>query len=822
MSKRKWHHPEVSPEDQGTRSWRSAGELEDSPLFRAHLEREFPEGAAELTEEEREMSRRSFTKLMGASSALAGLSLAACRRPERYVVPFRESPEWMVPGKPLFYATAMPRPGGAVPLVVTSYDGRPTKLEPAEGHPDAGGVDAFTQASVLDLYSPSRSRDVLRKGRKATRAEFDKALAALAGNAAAKVAVVTGRDDSPTRSRLLGELKKKFPAAKAYAYEPLSPSDPSGVQAVADYAQADRVLSLGSDFLSLDSVHGPVRPFFDRRQGGSADGKGYENGGIDKDKMNRLYIVETGYSLTGGMADHRLRAAPSRVALVAKEIAKALGVPADAIKGELTAGEKTALCGDAANFDSWVKACAEDLRQSGAKSLVLAGSQQPEAVRALALAINQKLGSVGAGKPLRLLQTTSKGLGSIEDLVKDLNAGAIDTVVFTTPADPLYDAPAGLAEALGKAALTVHHGLRANATALACDWHLPAAHYLEGWGDACSASGAYTALQPMILPLYGGVTELEFLSALLGPKGRFAQAAETVGGSGLAAVRQTFQALAQGDPEKAWKELLRNGFAEGTAYPEAAAPAAAPEPYDAGQAPAAQGLEVALTAAASVWDGRYADNAWLQETPDPVTKLTWDNAALMSPRTAKDLGIYDELVRLESWRAAVPVNGEAGGAHGLVLKIKAGDKEIEAPVLIAFGHADHCVSLAIGYGQKDAGLVGKDIGFNAFALRPARGWSLSGATVESTGKKHPLALTQEHHSMYGRALAREVSTAEVAGERRLRRPGRRRQEAGHGLPRPRKHLPLQAQGIRLAHRGHPGRLPREPRLRPRPPVGHGH
>ena len=220
MSKRIFQHPEIPASEKGTAAWRSIGELEKTPQFRTWMEREFPEGSGELSAEDREMSRRNFVKLMGASSALAGLTLASCRRPESYILPYKEGPEWLVPGKALYYATTMPRAGGSVPLVVTTNDGRPTKLEPNRSSPDGGGTDAFTQASVLDLYSPSRSRDILKDGQKATSEEFVKTMSqALQGGA--KLGVVVGEDDSPTRNRLVKELGTKFAGAKFYAYEPL-------------------------------------------------------------------------------------------------------------------------------------------------------------------------------------------------------------------------------------------------------------------------------------------------------------------------------------------------------------------------------------------------------------------------------------------------------------------------------------------------------------------------------------------------------------------------------------------------------------------------
>ncbi|MFP6867269.1 MAG: TAT-variant-translocated molybdopterin oxidoreductase, partial [Roseibacillus sp.] len=327
MSKRIWQHPEIPAEETGIVSWRSVGELEKSAGFQQHLEREFPEGADTLSEEEREGSRRSFLKLMGASSALSGLALVSCRRPESYIVPYKKAPEWIIPGKPLYYASTRPRAEGAVPLVVTTYEGRPTKLETNREHPDGGGSDALTQASVLNIYDPKRSRDFLHKGEKSSREDFGKALAAIA-KAPGKTAFLFGEDDCPTRNRLKGELARSFPEAKFYSYEALRGLDKrkvqdevfgAGSEVTVDFKKADRILSLDCDFLGIDP-HGSSVAFSRRRQGGGAD---YKHD-IAADQMNRLYMVETAYSLTGGMADHRLRAIPSMVLRVAVEIARKL------------------------------------------------------------------------------------------------------------------------------------------------------------------------------------------------------------------------------------------------------------------------------------------------------------------------------------------------------------------------------------------------------------------------------------------------------------------------------------------------------------------
>lgn len=772
MSKRIWQHPEL-PADETTVSWRGVGQLENTSEFREWLEREFPRGAAEMADEgDAETSRRSFLKLMGASTALAGFGMAACRRPESHILPYANAPEWVIPGKATYYASSFPRATGATPLVVTTFEGRPTKVGPNTLHPDNAGTDTFAQASVLDLYSPGRSRKIAKGGKPATRADFEAALAGLAKDSAAKVGFVFGRDDSPTRARLLKDLKAKFANAKAYAYEAVEgeahKAHGDGVRMVADFSKADRIVALDCDFAGVDPV-GPVTPFFDRRK---PEGKAYDKK-ASADAMNRLYAVESAFSITGGMADHRLRVKPSELVAVAAEILRGLG------------GSVSAPAADA-RISEWVKPLVADL--VAGRSMVVVGSRAPEAVHRIATAINLRLQAIGEGKPLRAVATEATGLGDIQQLVADLNSGAVEHLFLFTPSNPVYDAPADLkfGEALAKAKTSVHFGSRTDATAHAATWHVPATHYLESWGDARSATGVYTIVQPMILPLYEDcASELEILVALAGDgtlvTGEGADGAAT---PALTEIRKTFAGIA-GEGEEAWKKLLRDGF-------HASSYSAATVNEDAGAmnaavaaAPKGGDLEIIFATDHSVYDGRWIDNGWLQEMPDPLSKLSWDNAALISPQTAKDLGIYDEVVALEPVTPSYGVEGvhaaqgpDGEGEHrtGKLISIKVGGVEIQVPVQIGFGQADGTILVPVGYGQgfnaddelgrdtaneSHVGQVGVNTGFDVYPLRTSVSpyFAVLDAAPSVTGVKYSLAATQEHHSMYGRAIAREISTA---------------------------------------------------------------
>ncbi|MDE0835610.1 MAG: TAT-variant-translocated molybdopterin oxidoreductase [Akkermansiaceae bacterium] len=767
MSKRIWNHPEV-PQDETTVSWRSAGQLRDTKEFRTWMDREFPQGAAEMeNQEEMETSRRTFLKLMGSSTALAGFGMVACRRPEAYIVPYTKAPEWVIPGKATYYASSMPRFGGAVPLVVTTFEGRPTKVGANRLHPDYEGTEAFAQASVLDMYSTSRSRKVLKKGKSAKRADLQAALSALAADTSAKIGFVFGADESPTRLRLAKELGSKFTASKSYSYEALSADDKAilgdGVKLVPDFEKADRILSLDCDFAGADP-QGSKIAFFNRRK---PEGRGYKTK-ADADSMNRLYSVEAAFTLTGGMADHRLRTAPGMIAAVASQIARELGADA----GNLAPITD-------ANHLKWIKELAKDLKASGANTAVVAGSRQSAAVKHLALAINLALGNIGTG--VQAYQTEAIGFGDIAELTADLNSGVIETVVFLTPSNPVYDAPADLkfAKALAKAKTSIHLSDRTNATAYASTWHVPAAHYLESWGDARSARGTHTIVQPMILPLYPDcVAELELLLAFLSDDGKLVtgEGEDGAPAPALVAVKETFKG-----GKAAWKTLLKNGFAEGSTYATASpslAGNATAEIANANVTAASKNkLDVIFATDASIYDGRWIDNGWLQEAPDPISKLTWDNAVLIAPKTAKELGIYDHIIPTEIPRAGSPADGEGQNRKSPMIKVTVNGKSVNFPVLVSFGQAENTLVIPLGYGQgyndedvferdtkgsKYVGLVGVNRGFDAYPLRTQDSeYFASGATISLTGEKYPVALTQEHNAMHGRALAREISTADV-------------------------------------------------------------
>jgi molybdopterin-containing oxidoreductase family iron-sulfur binding subunit len=775
--KRILQHP--APSQTGKQYWRSLGELSDTPEFRRWLEREFPAGAAEV--EGDEVSRRSFLKLMGASMALAGFGLSSCRKPEMHLVPFTKSVEWVIPGKALYYATAMPRRYGAMPLVVSTVDGRPIKIEGNPLHPDSlGATDAFAQASVLDLYDPTRSKRFVQKNKLSDGASFEKYIAELrpklAANGGAGLAFLVEETWSPTRERLRSELQKQFPKMRWCVYDPLLSeaqhfstqiSFGDNVRLIPQFDKADVIFALDSDFLNCgEGDLASIRGFTARRRVREA-----------KDSMNRLYVVENRFTLTGAMADHRLRYPASQVPAITHALASKIAVATkdpglSSVLITLKAPTR------AAKYDErWLEQAAQDLLSKPGASLVVAGPHQPVVVQLMVYGINNALKNIGATTVLRTLPKRTR-VSSILQLASEIDAGRIQQL-FILGGDPVYNAPRSIAldrktkqpvgwpELQKRVPEVVRLGQFEDSTSGLSQWHIPAAHYLETWGDALTPSGSYVAIQPMILPLFDGLSEIELLSTLLGqPK---------VDASQL--VRETFRATSPpGDFETAWTKFLHDGFA--THLPVQDQPPKFNGNSAGGvahtlwsnetPAPTKDSPEIVLVGSYAVDDGRYINNGWLQEMPDPITKLTWDNAAMMSPAFAKHIGVKDgDLV-------AVTVT-EPGPKPPPAVKGKppapapAPKQPLQRQLVIAAfiepGHADNSVTIPLGYGRKHTGPVGEEAGFNGYLLRTssnphfivADGKGIGSVSVKKVAGRYALSTTQEHFSIEGRGLVREAT-----------------------------------------------------------------
>jgi molybdopterin-containing oxidoreductase family iron-sulfur binding subunit len=762
--KRVFHHPPAPA--TGRKYWRSLEEFADTPEFRERLTREFPQGASEFQRDE--LSRRSFMQLMGASIALAGLGLTGCRRPELHGVPYSKGVEWQIPGDALHYATAMPRRGGALPLIATTYNGRPTKLE---GNPHVpghtGSTDAIGQAAILDLYDPDRSRTVLKvqdRGKdggyvEATMDDFWVELAILRHaylkNGGDGLAVLAEPSTSPTRARLRAEVQRQFPKLLWAEYDPWASQ--AGAAATYDFAQADVIVALDCDFLG--AAEGTVQSI-----------KGFAEGrrrlGASGEKMARLYAIEGRLSLTGSMADHRLRIPSSSIGAIAELLANKVGTGGG--------GNSFGAFNDP-KIDAWITTMAADLNAARGRALVVCGSQQPAEVHALVDGINQALGMTANPGP----QLASVAPSMLSDLAEQISQGTVKTLLVLG-GNPAFNAPAelGFGDQLTQVEQVIRLGLHVDETSATCTTHVPAAHFLEAWGDALTHQGDYLSIQPLILPLYDGISELELLGQLAGlprPKGP-------------EYVQETFGAMtgmAQGAGQafdNAWRQFVHDGFnSGGIAPPTGAAAPAAPPPASAPQKPLQPGEYELTFTLGTIDDGRYANNGWLQEMPDPVTKLTWDNALLMSPKTATALGVNVGTVNnsgsdlpdtdFSPRTSNSPVAVDPVTAFPMVRVTTPDGRSLELPVLVAPGQHDQTLTLALGWGRTAPRLTqaAKDVltaplrvadgaGANAYVLRTAAtpGF-VTGVKVEKIARTYPLAITQEHNSMEGRGLVREAS-----------------------------------------------------------------
>ncbi|HXN42228.1 MAG TPA: TAT-variant-translocated molybdopterin oxidoreductase [Myxococcaceae bacterium] len=714
--------------------WRSIEEREGSAELREALEREFPAGAAELSDG---IGRRSFIQLLGASLAVSAVG-ACTRAPAERILPYTRQPPGLTPGNPLHFATSLALGGRATGLLATSWEGRPTKLEGNPLHPSSqGSSGVYEQAALLQLYDPQRARLVKQRG-------TPRAWKSFLGETARRLQAMRQKDQGaglrfllePSGSAFLADFRARlaqaYPNARVYSYEPLADDNGSrgaklafgqALDAQWDFSQADIVVSLDADFLQGSGLHlRHARAFAQRREPGP--------------QMNRLYAIESTLSITGTVADHRLRMRPSEIqsfALgLAAELARQPGLGALANVSEASGPVP------ASAHAKWVKAVASDLARHRGRSVVIAGRGQPPIVHGLAHAINAALGNLG--QTVRLTQPVDTdeetGVGPLAALTEEIKSGRVDTLVITAR-NPVYTAPADLdfGARLASVPNSIYHGLYEDETWVRAGWGIPAAHPLETWSDARAHDGTISIAQPLIAPLFNGIPEIELVSAFLGITDK----------SAYQILKEFWIGRAPaGGFEQNWERWLKDGLVPNTAFPNVPA-VFRPGPLisairdwkNQAQSQTLSGrdnLEVNFIGDYKVYDGRFANNAWLQELPDPITKVTWDNAALLSPATARRLGVERDDVVLLEYRG----------------------RRLEAPVFVLPGHADDTVSLPLGYGRSGTENVARGVGFNAFLLRDSSApWFDRELTLKKQGRKHKLAITHDHWSMEGRDLAIE-------------------------------------------------------------------
>jgi MoCo/4Fe-4S cofactor protein with predicted Tat translocation signal len=726
---------------KGPEFWRSLEELAGSPEWQEMMHREFPKGASEWLDS---VSRRGFLKLMGASLAMAGMT-ACTKQPLEPIVPYVRQPEELIPGRPLFYATAFTMGGYAAPLLVESHMYRPTKIEGNDKHPASlGGTDIFAQASILEMYDPDRSQTIAYLGNVRTWGNFLEAirgpLNAQKAVQGAGIRILTRTVSSPTLADQMRSLVNLYPQARWHVYEPINRDNVlegaklafgQPVETQYKLENADVIVSLDADFLSAGFPGNVryIRDFAKRRD-------------PDSGKMSRLYVVESTTSATGAKADHRLPMRATEIHSIARDLAARLGI------GGAKAGDGDAEALLSANFST---CAALDLRSHAGSSVVIAGDHQPPVVHVLAHAVNQALGNVGKtvfytdpvdSNPVNQTE-------SLKDLVADMHAGKVDLLIVID-GNPAYDAPADLnfADALKNTniPLRVHLGLYQDETAELCQWHINEAHYLEAWGDTRAYDGTVSIVQPLIAPLYSGKSAYELLATLAGPS-------ET---TGYEAVQSYWKKQHSGaDFEMFWRKSLNDGWIEGTTFaPKQVSartvglPAIEPTPQNS--------IEINFRRDPSIHDGRFSNNGWLQELPKPMSKMTWDNPVLIGPGTVSFLGLKSEdLIHLDvdGKKVTVPLIGPTmterlGLKSEDMIEIELNGKKVTAPVWVQAGHPDNSITVFLGYGRRRAGRVGTGTGFDFYPLRDsAEPWFTVGVSLRKTGETYKLATTQGYQTM---------------------------------------------------------------------------
>jgi molybdopterin-containing oxidoreductase family iron-sulfur binding subunit len=803
----------VPSASSGKKYWRSLEELAESPLFEEFVQREFPQQAEEWNDP---VERRTFLKLMGASLALAGLSGCVIQPPEK-IVPYVKQPEEEVPGRGLYFATAFSLGGIATPLLARSNEGRPTKLEGNPDHPNnrnsdpndkgSSATDIFSQASILTLYDPDRSQTPMYRGETRAwttfvaeiRGAIEKENDGFKAKKGAGLRFLTETIASPSLAAQMKSVLTDFPEAKWHQYEPANRDNARAgammafgqpVNTIYDFSKADRILSLGSDFLACQP--GSLRYARDYAAKRRISG--------DKAEMNRLYVVESTPTTTGANADHRFSVRASQLQETAWLMNQAIG-------GFLNILSRPPLPLDTGLVSSIVN----DLSAHRGASIILAGDEAPPYVHACAHAMNDKLGNVGKTvfytDPLEANSVDQTQ--SLRELVSDIDGGKVETLIIIG-GNPAYNTPVDLRLDLNrfsKVKLRAHLSLYDDETSDICHWHIPATHYLESWGDARSYDGTVTIVQPLIAPLYEGRTAYEVL-ALFSENydrkpydivkdfwrenaGRMPANRPQGAGAPSVAPAATPQAspsaVNPADFESWWRKCLHDGFLPNTTLPpktvslrsDWASSLTSAKPADGTSA--LPGYELVFRTDPTIYDGQFANNGWLQELPKALTKITWDNVALVSPNTAKKLGVAEQNYEREK-------KGREALVDTITLTHRNSTISKQVPVWVMPGQPDDVITIHLGFGRTKAGRVGTTTvvepdsrlpngGFNAYEVRYADApWAAAGVSVSKTGEQFQIASTQTHFLMEGRDILREHSLEEYLKEKDHLRRERGEQE----------------------------------------------
>ena len=715
----------MSDEVKPSNYWKSLNELAQNKEYKRFAEREFPENATELKDG---FSRRTFLQMMGASIALAGF--AACRRPVQKILPYSKQPEEVIPGIPLFYASAMPFQDALTGLVVENHEGRPTKLEGNEMHPASlGSSSKFNQAATLGMYDPERSRNVIKNGELSSYTTFQSFCKQHFGDTGRNIAFISEANSSLTYNRLKDEALGKFTNAQWITYEPFGEDNAlegtnmafgQRLRTVNHFDKADIIVALDDDFLNPAAHKNSVqntKEFTEKRN--------VETG----DEISRLYAIESTFTVTGSNADNRLRLKSSEIGLFIQALASKLSV----------AGFSTGGTNKFSDHE-WVTALAEDLQNNRGRSVLTIGNQHKPELHAAVSAINAALNNSGTTVTYHRLPYIQDQFNreELRTLVDNLNSGTVDTVVIIG-GNPVFNAPADfkMAEALAKAEHLVHLSDYYDETSAIAEWHVNRAHFLEAWGDGYSFTGTSSIIQPQIEPLFDGKSENEFLNTIV--------TGEDTNGYKL--VQQTWQQNISGNFQNGWEQILHDGIGTDGNFPQVNPSISGSFSGDTGQpSDSPDGIELVIRPDSTIFDGRYANNGWLQELPDPMTKITWDNVALMSPKTAEKFGIE---------KAGLGV----AEVEVIILDVKG--QKVEIPAWVQPGHADDSITVTVGFGRKGIGKVADAVGVDTYPLRTSDTMLYAtNVNVSNTGRLYEIACTQDHGSMEGRSILRHATLQE--------------------------------------------------------------
>ncbi|MFY9233144.1 MAG: TAT-variant-translocated molybdopterin oxidoreductase [Fimbriimonadaceae bacterium] len=694
----------------GKEYWKSLEEAADTDEFRQWVDDEFPHRGSLL-----EIDRRSALKFLGASMALAGMG--GCRSlflDKEKVVPYVTQPEEIVPGKPLFFRTAMPRAGYAMGLEVSSREGRPVKVEGNPDHPASykGACDSFALASILTLYDPDRSRNVTYESEIETWAGYTKALRESIRKGAKEgkgFRILTETVISPTLKRQLDQVQAMYPDMQWHQWEPLNRDNVYDgarralgrpLQTIYDLTNADVILSVDADFV-VSQMPGSIRyarEMMDKRRVEETHGT-----------MNRVYAVHVTPTLNGAVADH---VQPMSLAQIQDLLASLAGEPTS----------------DLSSFNSAVR---EDLYGAGGRCAIVVGEQMPPQIHALAHLANAKLGAVG--ETVRYMEPPEakpeNQTDSLKALVQAMDSGEVGTLLIIG-SNPAYNAPAdiGFAGALAKVRNRFHYGMYVDETAALCNWHAPEAHFLESWSDTRAYDGTVSIVQPLIDPLFEGRTPHELLSHLMAKP---QTAYDTV--------RETWKSQLD---DKAWRKAIHDGYVPDSPRAPLKRP---PVPTSMPGEIRTMGFEIHFRPDPTIGDGRWSNNGWLQELPKPITKVLWDNVVHVSPATAKRLDLRNE-------------------DH---VEITVGTKKVVGPTWIVPGHADNCATVFLGYGRLAGGTLslednGKPRGYNAYSIQQSFSPWVSEGTLRKVEGLTPICVTQDHNSMEGRDIVRQGTLRQLA------------------------------------------------------------